>query len=289
MASTLSISCVRPGGGAFVVDGGRPGYRHLGVCSGGPADGRAMAAANALLNRAATAPCLELTLASGTWLISGQGQLAITGADMNWRLNGQLLDPHSVLYLDGDALLTGTNARKGLRSYLAIRGDWDLPLRLGSREAGLPGMETIAAGWSATVTAQGEAPYQSDLNVGRFWPEETTVVPVIAGPEYGLLPSDMKRWLEKTIFTVGRDSNRQGLRLLSEAMPNLGLAPMISSPVLPGTIQLSPAGPIFLGPDAQTIGGYPRVFLVEDPEMSAAAFQVEIGGKIILQKTDEER
>ena len=38
---------------------------------------------------------------------------------------------------------------------------------------------------------------------------------------------------------------------------------MISSPMFPGTIQCPANGqPILLGPDAQTLGGYPRVFQV---------------------------
>ncbi|OAV45719.1 hypothetical protein A3850_015000 [Lewinella sp. 4G2] len=38
---------------------------------------------------------------------------------------------------------------------------------------------------------------------------------------------------------------------------------MLSSPVLPGTIQLTPTGLIVLGPDAQTVGGYPRILQLD--------------------------
>jgi len=274
MAQTLSLQCIRPGGGAFVVDGGRPASRHLGVSSGGPADHRAMQAANQLLNRSDDAPCLEMTLAAGEWLLSGKGQIAITGADMNWRLNGQLIYPHSVLYIDGDALLSGTAARRGMRSYLSIRGDWGLALRLGSREAGLPGIPAVRAGWATKITAQGEAPFQSDLNVGRFWPQEITTLKVIPGPEYDWLPVTIKHWLMNSSFLVDRDSNRQGIRLKAvEKPPSFTLPSLLSSPVLPGTVQLSPVGPILLGPEAQTVGGYPRALLLADLDSLSTAFQ----------------
>ena len=280
MASTLTIQCIRPGGGAYVVDGGRPESRHLGVASGGPADGRAMRAANHLLNRSATATCLEMTLAAGEWLLSGKGQIAMTGADMNWRLNGQLIYPHSVLYIDGDALLTGTTTRRGMRSYLAIRGDWDLPTRLGSRETGLPGIPAVSQGWSARISAQGEAPFQSDLETDRFWPEEVTVLPVIPGPEFAMLSAEVRKWLLKTPFLVDRDSNRQGIRLKAGSLPPEAIPNLISSPVLPGTVQLSPMGPILLGPNAQTVGGYPRALLVADSDALSAAFQQGIDEEI---------
>jgi len=58
---------------------------------------------------------------------------------------------------------------------------------------------------------------------------------------------------------------------------------MLSSPVLPGTVQLSPAGPILLGPDAQTVGGYPRVLLVPDAEVQSMASQVAIGETVAFR------
>ncbi|MFT5018055.1 MAG: allophanate hydrolase subunit 2 [Limisphaerales bacterium] len=51
----------------------------------------------------------------------------------------------------------------------------------------------------------------------------------------------------------------------------------MSSPVLPGTVQLTPSGPILLGPDAQTVGGYPRVLLAAKPGKLGLAFQVGLG------------
>lgn len=52
---------------------------------------------------------------------------------------------------------------------------------------------------------------------------------------------------------------------------------MLSTPVLPGTVQLSPSGPLLLGPDAQTLGGYPRALLLARPEQLAQAYQLRPG------------
>jgi allophanate hydrolase subunit 2 len=282
MAKTLTISCLKPGGGAYLVDGGRPGYRALGVASGGAADGRAMQAANRLLDRPQFSTCLEVTGSGGQWLLSGQGQFTLTGADMNWRLNGRLVEAYQVQYIDGDCLLTSTPARRGLRAYLAINGEWQTSLNLGSTEAGLPGTETISPGWSTNVNWTGESGFKMDLDVHQHYPPEICQLAGSPGPEWSWLSEEEKYWLLKTTFYVDPDSNRQGIRLIGANAPEWAFPSMISSPVLPGTVQLSPAGPILLGPDAQTIGGYPRVLLVTDKLKTAEAFQMEIGGEVQL-------
>ncbi|MGB3801904.1 MAG: hypothetical protein WA952_18945, partial [Lewinella sp.] len=53
---------------------------------------------------------------------------------------------------------------------------------------------------------------------------------------------------------------------------------LLSSAVLPGTVQLTPSGAILLGPDAQTIGGYPRALVVVDD--LSPAFQLRPGQRI---------
>jgi allophanate hydrolase subunit 2 len=277
MAGTLTLTCLKPGGGAYVVDGGRPGHRAIGVAAGGPADGRAMVAANRLLGRNPHATCLETTLSGGQWLLSGEGQLAITGSDMTWRLNGRILETYSVLFHEGDGLLTSLPANRGLRSYLAINGHWQLSKAMGSAEAGLPGVPAVTAGWSVDIKWSVAAGFRTDLDVYQHVPEASFALPVIPGPEWEWLSSQQQKNLLASRFTVGRSSNRQGIRLKNPDFTPMGLPSLISSPVLPGTVQLTPNGPILLGPDAQTVGGYPRVLIVADRRSLGAAFQLGLG------------
>jgi allophanate hydrolase subunit 2 len=198
---------------------------------------------------------------------------------MNWRLNGRLLESYTVHYLDGDGLLTGTMAVQGLRGYLAILGDWALTETLGSAEIGLPEMSPLSMGWTTSVNWKEEVPYQADLDVHRHFPSAPYVLIVSPGPEWNWLTPAQQALLLKQVFLVSPDSSRQGIRLAGQ-LPPFQLPSLISSPVLPGTVQLTPAGPILLGPTAQTVGGYPRVFLVTKRKSLAAAFQVAIGGEV---------
>lgn len=262
MASELSISCVHPGIGAWLVDGGRPGHRSLGIAGGGAADPTAQRTANRLLGQAPRSCCLEVYLHGGVWLLSGSGQIALGGADMNWRLNGQPVDRYSVLYLEGDYLLAGRAAVAGCRAYLGVRGEWQLPRRLGSVEAGLPGVSTVSAGFCVTVRAATETAFANELVPAYQHGDTPLQLRVQPGPEWSWLSTDDQRQLLRQPLQTGRLGDRQGLRLCSTwAIPTLPA--MISAPVLPGTVQLTPSGLILLGPDAQTTGGYPRVLLVE--------------------------
>ncbi|MEL7162226.1 MAG: biotin-dependent carboxyltransferase family protein [Bacteroidota bacterium] len=285
MAGTLTLHCLKPGGGAYLVDAGRPGFLARGIPAGGPADFRARDAANRLLGQPLDTPCLEITLTAGQWLLNGRGQIVLTGADMNWRLNGRLLEPYQVHYLDGDYLLTGTAARRGLRTYLAVLGTWELPRSLGSGETGLPDVPTIDSSWSVEVKWQHEAPFRMELEVDRHWPALPSTVTVVPGPEWSwLTETEQKRLLSMT-YLVGPASNRQGIRLVGNGgVPEHKLPSLLSSPVLPGILQLTPSGLILLGPDAQTVGGYPRPLLVAEQEALATIFQVGIGEEISFKQ-----
>ncbi|MEM9929713.1 MAG: hypothetical protein AAF840_07840 [Bacteroidota bacterium] len=282
MAGSLTIHCLLAGGGSFLVDRGRPGRQALGIASGGPADRRARDAANRLLDQDKHTTCLELTLTGGKWLLSGEGQFVLTGADMNWRLNGRLLEAYTVQYLDGDGLLTSTAAVKGIRAYLGIQGRWSVPQTLGSAEAGLPGVPNISPGWETTVHWQQEAPYTSDLDTHQHFHTQPVPLTVIPGPEWNWLTENQQADLLSNPFFISAQSSRQGIRLDGPAN-NYNLPSLISSPVIPGTVQLTPSGPIILGPDAQTVGGYPRVLLIPEPETLSTAFQTPIGGTVALQ------
>ena len=80
---------------------------------------------------------------------------------------------------------------------------------------------------------------------------------VFKGPEFDLLSIKVKKMLFKNEFTI-RTNSRMGYNL--EEKVQIGIKSIISSPVLPGSIQLTPSGKmIILHRDCQTTGGYPRI------------------------------
>ena len=277
MGNEVSITCLGNGAGAFFVDGGRRGYRDRGIPSGGPADIVSARQANYLLGQAPDHPCLEVTLNGGKWRLEGKAQIVVTGADMNWYLDGQYLLRDQVIEVKGEQVLQSGFAQNGCRAYLAVRGEWDLPKVLGSVEKGLPGTATIGRNfrWMVENQSHDDLPEGPPESPDHSKPVSLKAVP---GPEFELLSREQQKWLASQLFTVGKDSDRQGLRLENKQWQRFTTPALLSSPVLPGTVQVTPSGPILLGPDAQTIGGYPRIWIVVSD--LSRAFQLRPGEQV---------
>jgi allophanate hydrolase subunit 2 len=78
------------------------------------------------------------------------------------------------------------------------------------------------------------------------------------GPEFELLTVYQQKQIVEKVFTNSNDNNRMGYRL-NETIPN-NLSAILTSAVIPGTVQLTPSGKlIILMRDCQVTGGYPRV------------------------------
>ena len=84
---------------------------------------------------------------------------------------------------------------------------------------------------------------------------------VFRGPEYDLLSTNSKKKLFKNEFTINTN-NRMAYNL--EETLQVDIKTIISSPVLPGSVQLTPSGKIIiLHRDCQTTGGYPRILQLD--------------------------
>ena len=72
------------------------------------------------------------------------------------------------------------------------------------------------------------------------------------------------------VFTISSDNSRMGYRL-NETIPN-NFESMLTSGVLPGTVQLTPSGKlIVLMRDCQVTGGYPRVLQLSENAINILA------------------
>ena len=78
------------------------------------------------------------------------------------------------------------------------------------------------------------------------------------GPEYDRLSIKNKDILLKKEFSISNNHNRMGYILEQNLKNNIN--PILTSHVMPGTVQLTPGGKIIiLMRDCQTTGGYPRI------------------------------
>jgi urea carboxylase len=113
---------------------GRTGYWHIGVPPSGPMDGLAFRLANRLAGNAEGEAALEITFTGPTLRFNCDSVIAVTGAPIEVRLDGELLklwQSHAVKC--GAVLQFGKLAGAGCRAYLALQGGFDVPDYLGSK------------------------------------------------------------------------------------------------------------------------------------------------------------
>ena len=134
----MALVVVDPGLFTTVQDAGRPGYRQWGVPIGGAFDRRSAELANALVGNATACAVLEMTLVGGTYRASARWPWRSPVRPWRPRSSGPMTKsvpcvlPLSFSLCEGERLVLGRTL-SGARTYLAVRGGWQTPLRLGSR------------------------------------------------------------------------------------------------------------------------------------------------------------
>ncbi len=263
----MSFEIVNPGVLALLQDDGRYGYQHLGVTTGGPMDEHAFVWANHLLGNAPGSAQLEITYGLLQLRCLADTTIALTGADLGARLNGEPLPPWRTRQVrKGDEILFATPVT-GLRAYLTVLGGFEAEARLGS---------------CATVCREGLGGSDGTgarLKVGDrlgFESRRSTLdarVPDWAIPDYdqplalGVMPGyqhDEFDSVQRTKFfsgeyRVSQNIDRMGYRLSGDAITPRRTG-IISEGIAFGAIQIPSDGqPIVLLRDRQTIGGYPKI------------------------------
>lgn len=292
-----SIEVIKAGLLDSVQDLGRSGQARIALSRGGAMDRGAMVLANVLVGNAPDAAGLEITGPGPTLRLHCDVWIACVGArHVLVRLPdaagaaAEALPIGRPMFVAAGSLLRWQAPPVGWRSWIAVAGGLALPRVLDSRSAHL------AAGIGPARLEAGRRlplhPHVVDLSHrraaavlgvpnpeatppwARAWPRWQVAedlppdwpridLPVLAGRHFERLSAAAREALFDQDWTVGAQSNRQGLRLHGRAMDTRGLPELASEPVSIGTVQLPPAGePVILLAEHQTTGGYPRVLEV---------------------------
>lgn len=262
-----ALEILAPGPFCTVQDRGRPGYAAIGVGRAGPADRRAHDTANRLVGNTADAATLEATM--GGLHIRARGPLvvSVTGASGPLTVNGTPDGTYCTLFMrDGDELAVGTPT-SGLRTYIAVRGGFDVQPVLGSRSrdtmsdlgpSPLTAGDVLAIGdhaadWPATQLAP--AP-----NNGRS-------VRVSLGPRDDWFADPTALFVRE--WSVTSESNRVGIRLDGGVEPTRSRTDELPSEgMVAGAVQVPPSGkPVVFLVDHPVTGGYPVIAVVSSTDL----------------------
>lgn len=270
-----ALVVVAVGPQAIVVDGGRPGWAHIGVTGGGALDPGALALANRLVGNPETAAGLEVLLGGLTLRAEAATTVAVTGPPGGLAVGRRRPGTHAVVHVPSGETVHLPAPASGLRHYLAVAGGVDVEEVLGSRStdtlSGL-GPAPLAVGTRLPVGPASPLPCTGPVPVSVV-PDEITV-PVRLGPRDDWI-ADADAALRRTRWRVGADGDRVGVRLDGtplERAPARRDAELPSEGLVPGAIQVPPDGrPVVFLTDHPTTGGYPVVGVVDRAALGAFA------------------
>jgi len=247
-----------------IQDQGRFGHTKIGVPQAGYADAYAAKMANALLKNHEKDALIEITFGQGKFKFTSDTYICLTGADFSPKLNGKLIKMQSVYPIKKDSVLSFGKRVYGARVYLSVQGGIQTKKVYGSRSyfEGITQQKLVKGAILPILPIQKD----SSNNFSRVRVSEkhfkTMYLPCFKGPEFSELNEEQQRKLF-TPFSISDDNNRVGYRI-KESLEN-NLCSILTSAVLPGTVQLTPSGKcIILMQDCQVSGGYPRILQLSE-------------------------
>ena len=254
---------------------GRLGYWNIGVPPSGPMDAVSFRLCNRLLDNAAEAAALELTVTGPTLRFNHDTVIALTGAAMSATLDGKTLPfwcSHAVKA--GSVLRLGAIQGGGCRAYLAVAGGFDVPDYLGSKSTFTLGQfgghggrtlrtgDVLHLGAAATSHAKKSLPaelipaYASQWEIGVLYGPH-------GAPDFFTEP-DIETFFA-TDWEVHYNSSRTGVRLIGPrpewARQDGGEAGLHPSNIHDnayaiGAVDFTGDMPVILGPDGPSLGGF---------------------------------
>ncbi len=250
------IKVIQPGLFTTIQDGGRHGYRNIGIPTSGFMDQESAWAANKIVDNDREESLIEIALKGPTLLFNNNCTISITGGDFSPLINDMPIKMYKSINVKLGDTLKINNTKNGARCYLAISGGINVKSIFGSKSF----LSNISESY---YLRKGDEIKISDNSNNKILKKNNLKfklnrsMEVFKGPEFDLLSIKVKNMLFKNEFTI-RTNSRMAYNL--EEKVQIGIKSIISSPVLPGSVQLTPSGKmIILHRDCQTTGGYPRI------------------------------
>lgn len=254
-------------------DNGRSGFGSLGISVGGCMDKNASTLATLLVGNRKDEAVLEVHFPGPVLYFPKAVVLAITGADFQPVISGVPIPLNRKFTVPSASTLQFTKKVWGQWAYIAVEGGWDIPEILGSKsthlQAGFGGWKGRSLKNDDLIAELKQTNFQMDFpEISKWYPNrqmdyEINQLRVLPGPEWDWLPAEIQHRILNERFFISAQTNRMGYNLEGPEINLPAPRELISSPVLPGTVQLLPNGQMLvLMADAQTTGGYPRVLQV---------------------------
>lgn len=244
-----------------IQDKGRVGLASIGVPVSGVMDSYSADLANHILDNSLEDAVIEITLGACQFQFLKKTVICIYGADFSPTINGKTISLNKRIVVYENDVLSFGKVNYGVRCYLAVKGGFLSEKKLESRSFYQNITENFIIKKNDLIAYSDDKGELSSAHTlikiddNHF---KNKVLECYKGTEFELLNLHQQEKLASHIFSISKDNNRMGYKL-NEVVEN-NLPQILTSAVLPGTVQLTPSGKlIVLMRDCQVTGGYPRI------------------------------
>lgn len=266
----MHIKITNPGALSTLQDLGRIGYQKQGFPVNGALDTHAMRLANLLLDNHENETVIEMTLSGITAIFYTDCTIAVTGANCTPLINNRPIPMNTAVIVQKGQILRCPLVINGCRSYLAVKGGFDIPMAMGSTSTNLKcklgGLEGRRLEKGDVLLLKKPRGVLTNMQA-RTLPcpvyEKEITVRAVPGPQDDLFPFTAMELLVNSSYLICPDSDRMGMRLQGPVLPCKETYDIISDGTALGNIQVAASGqPIILLADRQTTGGYAKIATV---------------------------
>ena len=267
-----------------VQDMGRQAYLDQGISQSGAMDRAALQLANLLVGNAAGTAAIETAGAVLKLKVEVETAIAVTGAPVAVSVDGCPVPMWWAEPLTEGQVIEVKPAKQGTWSYIAFAGGIDCPPALGSRSTdakvkigGPFEGAALAHGHNLSLGDADAAHVSAISKLGGFGVEPlvsacdqegATEIRVLPAREYQDFDDASQAGFWGKVWTVSPASNRQGFQLAGDALILREPLSLTSYGLIPGTIQVPPAGqPVVQLAEANTCGGYPKIGVVLETDL----------------------
>ncbi len=301
----MQISIIKPGLLSTIQDLGRHLYLSDAVPISGAMDTLSSRIANKAIGNEDNAALIEFTYADASFKTETDILIAYAGDGAIFKTQNQYLPSERPVFIPTGTIIDLIRNPTGSRTYLAVSGGWNVPEILGSRSTyltasfgGLQGRQlqlgdTLFNLSKSTATAQnilnklkGNVINYPKWSIAKqlFLPVHQKFIRVVPAQEFTWFDGRSIVDFLSSPYKLSLRSNRMGYHLEGANINRIVNKELLSTAVVPGTIQVTGNGNmVLLMADCQTTGGYPRIAQVAAVDLPLCG-QLNPGDEIFFKE-----
>jgi biotin-dependent carboxylase-like uncharacterized protein len=290
----MGILVINPGFLSTIQDGGRTMYQQYGVPVSGVMDHYSYKIANMLVGNEIDESVMEITMMGPTLKFQTDTVIAITGGNLNPKVNGEDIKMWKSVLIKEDDVLSFAGLSSGCRSYISFKGGIKVPKVMGSRstylKAAIGGLNGKSLkkddvlpidNFDRTNYTKKELPEKYIPCYGNSYE-----VRVVMGPQSDYFTDKGISDFFSGEYAVTNECDRMGFRFEGDPVELKDGSDIISDGISFGAIQIPGHGkPIVMMADRQTTGGYAKIANVIFDDLSILS-QSKPNDKVKFKKID---